>query len=131
MDTTEKILLNIEEEMSTAFNQGDLDTVLSCFDKNVVGFSSTIHDRLSGFSQLRKTFEFYLNESGRMEYFISQPKVQIHECTAIVSFYWTVAIIHGSSRHEIAGRGTHVYVRKENDKWTIIHEHFSRAHHDV
>ncbi|MCK5535206.1 MAG: nuclear transport factor 2 family protein [Bacteroidales bacterium] len=123
-------LIKIEEEISLAFNQNDLDGLLGYFDKEIVGFSSTIHERYSGLTELRRTFEFYLGESGKMEYFTSSPVVQIHECTAILSFYWTVAILHGASRHEVGGRGTHVFVDKGDNNWKIVHEHLSREHHD-
>lgn len=130
MDELRNQLIEIEEEISLAFNQNDLDTLLGFFDKEIIGFSSTIHERYNGLTELRRTFEFYYDASGKMEYFTSSPVVQIHDCTAIVSFYWTVAILHGASRHEVGGRGTHVFVRKANNQWKIVHEHFSREHHD-
>ena len=130
MDKLRAKLIEIEEELSLAFNNGNIDKLMGFFDKEIAGFSSTIHERYNGLVELKHTFEYYLNEPGKMEYFISSPLVQIHECTAVVSFYWTVAIIHGNSRHEIGGRGTHVFVNKE-DEWKIIHEHFSREHHDL
>ncbi len=130
MDALRAKLIEMEEELALAFNNGDLDKLMGFFDKEIVGFSSTIHERYTGLIELKHTFEYYLNESGKMEYYISSPLVQFHDCTAIISFYWTVAIIHGNSRHEIGGRGTHVLVQKENE-WKIVHEHFSREHHDL
>lgn len=130
MDALRANLIELEEELALAFNKGELDKLMGFFDKEIVGFSSTIHERYNGLLELRHTFEYYMNEPGEMEYYISNPLVQIHDCTSIVSFYWTVAIIHGNSRHEISGRGTHVFVKKDGN-WKIVHEHFSREHHDI
>ena len=118
--------MRIEEEMVNAFNKGDVENILYYFDSDLIGFSSTIHERLGGLEEIQKTFEYYLNQSAKMEFNISSPLVQVYDCTAIVSFYWTVAMINNSSRREINGRGTHLFVKKD-DKWKIIHEHFSRA----
>jgi len=130
MDALRANLIELEEELALAFNRGELDKLMGFFDKEIAGFSSTIHERYTGLLELRRTFEYYMNEPGEMEYYISNPLVQIHDCTSIVTFYWTVAIIHGNARHEIGGRGTHVFVQKEGN-WKIVHEHFSREHHDL
>jgi len=130
MDALKANLIELEEELALAFNKGELDKLMGFFDKEIAGFSSTIHERYTGLLELRRTFEYYMNEPGEMEYYISNPLVQVHDCTSIVSFYWTVAIIHGNARHEIGGRGTHVFVKKD-ENWKIVHEHFSREHHDL
>lgn len=126
MGQIEQQLISIEEEMAKAFNKGDVENILYYFDENLIGFSSTIHERLGGLEELQKTFEYYLNQSAKMECNISSPIVQVFDNTAIVSFYWTVALINNSNRKEINGRGTHLYI-KRNGNWKIIHEHFSRA----
>jgi ketosteroid isomerase-like protein len=124
----EKAILDIEKKQAAAFNQADLKTVLDFFDKNIVGFSSTQHDRLMGRTALRRTFEYYLKEAEKVQYRIAEPVVQVYGDTAIASFYWTVTLINGSQRHKIEGRGSHVLVH-QNGAWKIVHEHFSRAHH--
>ncbi len=130
MDALRAKLIEMEEELALAFNKADLDSLMGFFDKEIVGFSSTIHERYNGLIELRRTFEYYLNEPGKMEYFISSPIVQIHDCSAVISFYWTVAFIYGGARHEVSGRGTHVLAKRDAGEWKIIHEHFSREHHD-
>lgn len=128
MSNIEKAILEIEKQQVAAFNQRDLKTVLSFFDKNIVCFSSTQHERITGRAGLRRTFEYYLKEAEQVQYRISQPVVQVYGDTAIASFYWTVKLINGSKRRRIDGRGSHILV-KRNGRWKIVHEHFSRAHH--
>lgn len=127
MEQIKKQLITIEEEMATAFNKGDVDNILYYFDQDLIGFSSTIHERLGGLEELRKTFEYYLNQSEKMEVNITSPVVQVFGDTAVVSFYWVVALMSNSNRREINGRGSHFYIKK-SDQWKIVHEHFSRAH---
>ena len=128
MNDIEKIIIEKEEEMVDAFNRGNLEKVLSYFDKEVICFSSTMLERVGGLDEFRKTFEYYNRQSTDIEYFIFSPVVQHFGDTAIVSFYWVVALLEGASRKEMNGRGSHVYVKQEED-WVIVHEHFSRAQH--
>jgi ketosteroid isomerase-like protein len=121
-------IIHIETEQAAAFNRSDLDAAIGCFDQEMVGFSSTKHERLAGLEALRETFEYYLKQAGKVEYNIVSPMVQVVGETAIVSFYWTVAFGDSPHRREINGRGSHVFARK-NGQWKIVHEHFSRAHH--
>jgi len=121
-------IIDLEEKQVAAFNQGDIDEVLKFFYPDIVGFSSTKHERISGLQTMRKTFEYYLDEAEKMEYSISEPTVQVFGDTAIITFYWLVTQIIGAKRQEIKGRGSHVYARI-NGQWKIVHEHFSRAHH--
>lgn len=128
MTKVEKQILDIEKKQAAAFNQRDIKSVLDFFDKNIVCFSSTQHERLAGRAALRRTFEYYLKEADKVQYRLAQPVVQIYGDTAIVSFYWTVTLTSGAKRRKIEGRGSHVLVRL-NGTWIIVHEHFSRAHH--
>jgi ketosteroid isomerase-like protein len=128
MSKVERAILEIEKKQAAAFNQGDLKTVLDLFDKNIVCFSSTQHERVTGRVGLRRTFEYYLKEADKVQYRISEPLVQIYGDTAITSFYWTVTLSSGSNRRKFEGRGSHVLVNQNGD-WKIVHEHFSRAHH--
>jgi ketosteroid isomerase-like protein len=124
----ERELLRLEEEQAAAFNRRDVAAALASFSPEIVGFSSTRHERVSGLQALRETFEYYLRQAERIEYQISEPLVQAFGETAIVSFYWTVTLSNGIHRREVHGRGTHVFHRM-NGQWRIVHEHFSRAHH--
>ncbi len=128
MTKVEKAILDIEKKQAAAFNQGDLKTVLDFFDRGIVCFSSTQHERVAGRAGLRRTFEYYLKEADNVQYRITQPVVQVYGDTAIASFYWTVTLRNGSKRHKIEGRGSHVFVNQKGT-WKIVHEHFSRAHH--
>ncbi|MFQ6091533.1 MAG: YybH family protein [bacterium] len=128
MEEIESLILSLEKEQVGAFNRGDVDRILSFFDPDIVGFSSTKHDRFAGLDDLRKTFEYYLQKTSKLEYSISDTSVQVFGDTAILSFYWLVAMIFGKTRREVQGRGSHVY-RRKNGEWKIVHEHFSRAHH--
>lgn len=121
-------ILKIEENMATAFNQREVEKVLSFIDPNFIGFSSTTHGRIQGLDGFRKTIEYYLDESERVEYSVSDIQVTEFDPLAIATFHWVVIIHHGSHKHEIPGRGTHVF-RETSDGLKIIHEHFSRAHH--
>jgi ketosteroid isomerase-like protein len=123
----EKLFLEKEQQIVDAFNSGDIEKILSFFDKDVIVFSSTAHERLGGLDELKKTFEYYINQSAKMECSFSSPVIQITENTTVVTFYWLVTLINESNRQEIHGRGSHVYIKKGDD-WKIIHEHFSRAH---
>ena len=128
MTEIEKVIIGKEEQMVDAFNRGDIDSVLTFFAPEVICFSSTMLERIGGLEEFKKTFEFYNTQSREMEYYIFSPIVQEYGDSVIVSFYWVVALIDGTSRKEMNGRGSHVFVKKE-DEWKIVHEHFSRAHH--
>jgi ketosteroid isomerase-like protein len=120
-------IVEIEEALAEAFNRRDLSKVLSVFDGEMIGFSSTTHDRIEGLDRLRETFEHYLEEGESVEYTISDVRVQPFGDVAIASLHWVVNLRTGSHSHAIPGRGTHVF-QKEKDEWRIVHEHFSRAH---
>lgn len=128
MNRTERQIVDLEQRQAAAFNEGDLDTVLGFFDKDIVCISSTRHRRVKGHAALRRTFQYYLNEADRVKYRITQPLVQLHRDAATASFYWTVTLVNGSKRRKIEGRGSHVLVKRRG-AWKIVHEHFSRAHH--
>ncbi|HHM24169.1 MAG TPA: DUF3225 domain-containing protein [Bacteroidetes bacterium] len=129
MGAIEKTLLEIEKRCAEAFNAGDVDEVLKYFDEDVIGFSSTQHERLMGLDDMRETFLYYLREADRVEYSITSPLIKvIGEESAVVTYYWLVVLVTGNRRREIHGRGTHVFAKRGND-WKIVHEHFSRAHH--
>ena len=122
-----KELIGIEENCARAFNQRDVETLLSYFSEDISGFSSTRHDRFSGKEELRQTFEYYLSEAEEVSYQISQPQAIDLGDVAILSFYWKVVLRTGEKVKEIPGRGSHVFQRS-NGEWKIVHEHFSRAH---
>lgn len=128
MADLKKEITKIEEEMAAAFNRKDVDKILTFFDPELVGFSSTTHERIKGLEALRKTFEYYLEEGEKVEYSISNVLVQSFGNLAVASFHWVVSIDDGTRVHEIPGRGTHVF-HKKNGEWRVVHEHFSRAHH--
>jgi len=128
MSKIEKAIIDVEKKQAAAFNQRDLKSVLDFFNKNIVCFSSTQHERVAGRAGLRRTFEYYLKEADKVQYRITQPTVQVYGDTAIASFYWTVTLTSGGKRRQIDGRGSHVLVN-EKGSWKIVHEHFSRAHH--
>ncbi|MFQ5823021.1 MAG: YybH family protein [bacterium] len=121
-------ITKIEQDMAAAFNRKDVDKVLTFFEPELVGFSSTTHKRIQGLDELRKTFEYYLAEGEKVAYSISNVLVQFFANIAVASFHWVVTINDGSRVHDIPGRGTHVF-QKKNNQWRIVHEHFSRAHH--
>ena len=120
-------LVGIEKKCAEAFNQKNLNEILSYFHEDISGFSSTEHDRFRGKEELKKTFEYYLTEAESVTYEILDPQVSHFNDTAILSFYWRVTLRSGSKRMEIPGRGTHVF-HLVDDQWKIVHEHFSRAH---
>lgn len=120
-------LIAIEKKCSEAFNKKDLETILKHFSDEISGFSSTAHDRFNSKSELRKTFEYYLEEADIVTYEIFDPLVSQFNNTAILSFYWRVTLKTGTRRIEIPGRGTHVFHRISG-QWQIVHEHFSRVH---
>jgi len=128
MTNVERAILDIEKKQAAAFNQGDLNSVLDFFDKKIVCFSSTQHERLTGRAALRQTFEYYLKEADKVQYRITEPVVQVFGDTAIASFYWTVTLTSGAKRRKIEGLGSHVLVNRSG-AWKIVHEHFSRPHH--
>ena len=128
MKPTSPEIIDLEEKQVAAFNAGNIDKILTFFYPDVVGFSSTRHERIAGLQALRKTFEYYLHEAEKLEYTISEPTVQVFGDTAILTFYWLVKLVSGAQQQEVRGRGSHVYARMDG-QWKIVHEHFSRAHH--
>ena len=130
MGAIEKQILEIEKQMVEAFNQGKVEEILKFFDKEIIGFSSTQHERLMGLDAMRNTFLYYLREADAVEYSITSPLIKsMTENCAVITFYWLVVMASGSKRREIHGRGTHLF-HKKGDNWKIVHEHFSRTLHD-
>jgi ketosteroid isomerase-like protein len=127
MPSVSQAILGIERAMVRDFNAGKIGQLLRHFHPRVVGFSSTRQERITGQAAMRKTFDYYHQASSRIKYQISKPQVQAFGDTAIVTFYWTVELGTGRPRHVVRGRGSHVLTR-ERGRWTIVHEHFSRAH---
>jgi ketosteroid isomerase-like protein len=127
MDKLLNELVNIEYQCAEAFNKKSVPAILNFFSDHINGFSSTEHDRFNSKTELKKTFEYYLSEAETVNYEIIDPSVTEAGEVAILSFYWRVTLKTGNKRMEIPGRGSHVFHR-ENGKWRIIHEHFSRAH---
>lgn len=127
MEEEKKEVLHLEEKQVEAFNSGDLDNLLTFFDADLTGFSSTQHMRLASLGELRKTFEYYQSKAPKVDYSISDPCFKLYGNTAVLTFYWTVYFKNGKKKKPINGRGTHIYIKK-NDDWKIVHEHFSRAH---
>jgi ketosteroid isomerase-like protein len=124
MKPAEREILRLEHQQVEDFNRRDLKALLDQFSSAFVGFSSTRYNRIAGRAALKKTFQHYLDQSPRIRYRISQPRVQVHDGTAIATFYWTVELAPG---HKVQGRGSHVYA-KSGRRWAIVHEHFSRSH---
>ncbi|MDZ7374900.1 MAG: nuclear transport factor 2 family protein [candidate division KSB1 bacterium] len=127
MADVEQHLVELEQRQVEAFNRRAIDEVLAHFDPALVGFSSTRHDRLHGLEDLRKTFHYYLDQAEEVSYEIQDPEVVVYGDVAIVTFYWVVRLTDGGRTRSVRGRGTHVYLRR-NDSWKVVHEHFSRAH---
>ena len=76
MTDIQKEITTLEEEMATAFNCKDIERILTFFESETVGFSSTTHERIQGRDALRKTFEYYLQEGEKVEYSISNVLVR-------------------------------------------------------
>ena len=127
MEDEKQEIIALEEKQVDAFNNGDLDRLLSFFDSDLTGFSSTQHMRLASLGELKKTFEYYKAKAPKVEYTISDPCVKFFENTAVLTFYWSVNFSNGKKKKSVNGRGTHVY-HKKNGEWKVVHEHFSRAH---
>jgi ketosteroid isomerase-like protein len=127
MVSAEQAVLRIENAMVHDFNTGKLDQLLGHFHPRVLGFSSTRRERIAGRAAMRKTFDYYLQASARIKYQIAKPQVQVFGDMAVATFYWTVKLGTGRPQHVIQGRGSHVFAHQD-EKWLIVHEHFSRAH---
>lgn len=128
MAEIEQQILKIENDIAAAFNRRDVDGILAYFDEATIGFSSTRHERLIGLEAWRKTFQYYLQQSQKVEFVLDEVKVLSYGAVAVSSFYWSVTLLIEGREHEIHGRGSHVFVQK-NGQWKIVHEHFSRSHH--
>ncbi len=124
MTMVEREILRLERQQAAYFNHRELEAILEQFEPGFVGFSSTRHKRIAGRAALKRTFEHYWDQSPRVRYRIAEPRVQVFDGTAVVSFYWVVEL---SPKHRIAGRGSHVFIKHGNE-WRIAHEHFSRSH---
>ncbi|MEW6733051.1 MAG: nuclear transport factor 2 family protein [Acidobacteriota bacterium] len=119
----------IENATVAAFNTADLDRMLSYFSEDINGFSSTHNDRYRGLDALRDTFEYYLAKSESIYYQISDLEIQMlaNGEAVLATFYWKTAPLVDAQEDIITGRATHIFERR-NGRWTIVHEHFSRAH---
>ncbi len=130
MAELEKAIKKLEQHMAAAINSKDVEKFLTFFKPDMIGFSSTTHNLIEGLDALKETVEYYLEEGEKVEYSISNVMVQDFGDIAVACFHWVVNIDDGTRIHEIPGRGTHVY-QKGNNQWYVVHEHFSRAHHQV
>lgn len=124
MTAMEREILRLEHQQVADFNRRNLKALLEQFEPSFVGFSSTRHKRIAGRAALKRTFQHYLDQSPRVRYRIAEPRLQVFDGTAVVSFYWVVEL---SPKHRIEGRGSHVFI-KHGNHWRIVHEHFSRSH---
>ncbi len=124
MPAPEREILRLEKKQVRDFNHRDLGELLDGFAPGFVGFSSTRHKRITGQKSLAETFHHYFSQSPRVQYRISQARVQVFGNMAVASFYWTVTL---GGKRKVEGRGTHVF-SKRGRSWRIVHEHFSRAH---
>jgi len=124
MTAAQRQILRLERQQEKDFNRRKLRGLLAQFSPGFVGFSSTRHQRIAGRAALQKTFQHYLQQSPRVRYRITQPRVQAFDGAAVASFYWTVSL---SPRRQVRGRGSHVFIKRDH-QWQIVHEHCSRAH---
>ena len=127
MDSIQNELIDIEKSIVKLFNSGDIKGILAYFNTDFVGFSSTRHERVTSLSQLKKTFQHYLDEGDAVTYSIKNLQVKIYSESALTTFYWTVTIRKGKKEKKIDGRGSHVFLMTKTG-WTIVHEHYSKAH---
>jgi ketosteroid isomerase-like protein len=128
MDDIQKEIVDIEKSIVKLFNEKNIKEILTYFSKDFVGFSSTKHDRVPNLTQLKKTFLHYLDEGDQVVYAIKNLKVKIYGEAALTTFYWTVELKKGKRKPKlINGRGSHVFLMLD-DGWSIVHEHYSKAH---
>jgi ketosteroid isomerase-like protein len=127
MDAIQTEIANIEKSIVKYFNKKDIKSILNLFSEDFVGFSSTKHQRLTSLSQLGKTFLHYIEEGDKLEYKIKGLKVKIYGESALTTFYWTVSISKKKKVKTIDGRGSHIFLMRDNE-WKIVHEHYSKAH---
>jgi len=125
MDSVEREIINIEKSMVKLFNEKKFDEIIKYFSKNFIGFSSTKHQRLNSISQLKKTFDHYVGD--KVKFSIKNMQVKIYGESALTTFYWKVEMEKRKKSTFVEGRGSHLFLFIEN-KWQIVHEHFSRAH---
>ena len=128
MEDLKETITKIETAMAQAFNRRDVDAILQHFDENVVGFSSTKHERLWGLEAMRKTFAYFIDPSEKVVFQPDEIEVREYGQVVIATFYWVATVYSGKQQREVHGRGSHVFVNR-NGQWKIVNEHFSRAHH--
>jgi ketosteroid isomerase-like protein len=127
MDEIQKEVAEIEKSIVKLFNEEKVKEILTHFDKEFIGFSSTQHDRITNLTQLKKTFLHYLDEGDEVKYHIKNLRVKIYGEAALSTFYWTVDIKKKKKVKSIDGRGSHIFLL-EDVGWRIVHEHYSKAH---
>jgi ketosteroid isomerase-like protein len=128
MDSIQKEIVAIEKSIVKLFNERNIKEILKYFSKDFVGFSSTKHERVPNLTQLKKTFLHYLDEGDEVIYAIKNLKVKIYGEAALSTFYWTVELKKGKRKPKlINGRGSHIFLMLD-DGWSIVHEHYSKAH---
>jgi ketosteroid isomerase-like protein len=128
MDEIQKEIAAIEKSIVKLFNQRNVKEILTYFNKEFVGFSSTKHERIPNLTQLKKTFLHYLDEGDEVIYAIQNLKVKIYGEAALTTFYWTVDLKKKKKKTKtINGRGSHIFLMLDTG-WGIVHEHYSKAH---
>lgn len=128
MNALEQKIRQIESEIADAFNRGEIDEIMDYFDDELIGFSSTKHVRLRGEEAMRRTFAYYLKHAEIMKFELDGVEVNSYGPVAVSTFYWSIFLKSENTEHEVAGRGSHVFVDRDGE-WKIVHEHFSRAQH--
>ncbi len=117
-------IIQIERDAWEALRSKDLAAIGTYFAEDVSIFEYDQAYRIQGKAEVLRGIETWLADSTIRTYQILDPKVQVLGDTAILSYYFTDAVVTGGREMPHSGKLTVVFV-KQGGAWKALHEHVS------
>lgn len=118
--TTETIIA-LETEALDAWHKGNPSPFLELYAKDFTYFDPAMEIRLDGLERIKELYESMRGKIKMDNFEIVNPRVQVVDSMAVLTY----------NLHSYAGKSvwkencTEVYRLEENNKWKIIHSHWS------
>ena len=119
--TTSETIIALETEALHAWHKGNPSPFLELYAKDFTYFDPAMELRLDGLEQIKELYESMRGKIKMDNFEIVNPRVQVADSMAVLTY----------NLHSYAGKSvwkencTEVYRLEENNKWKIIHSHWS------
>lgn len=112
------------QALNKAWTTGNVDELANYFHKNMVAITATDRERLEGRDSCIASWKAFV-ETTKIYYWKEiDPKIQIYDNTAVVSYYFDMSFDIGGQTIEMGGRDMFILV-KEDGKWWVVADQFS------